>query len=219
VPDSQIAAAAADLLGHDWKNKIALHSSGVLSGDALQSLRAAGASVASVHPLMTFVEKSKPDLEGVPFAVEGDALAVQVAASVLGNLGGNCFRIRKQNKIAYHAFATMICPLLVSLLAASEKVAMLAGISQREARRRMMPIIRQTFANYGRLGPAASFSGPIVRGDAETIAQHLATLQETREAHRVYIALAEAASKYLPSRNRTKIRALLNRSRTTHRSD
>jgi predicted short-subunit dehydrogenase-like oxidoreductase (DUF2520 family) len=168
---------------------------------------------------MTFVEKSKPSLEGVPFAVEGDALAVRVAASVVGNLGGNCFRIRKQNKIAYHAFATMICPLLVSLFAASEKVAMLAGISQRQARRLMMPIIRQTFANYGKLGPAASFSGPIVRGDTETIAQHLKTLSRTTGAKLVYVSLAQAALKLLPGTNPRGIaRLLLSESRSVRRN-
>jgi predicted short-subunit dehydrogenase-like oxidoreductase (DUF2520 family) len=219
VPDSQIVAAAADLSGHDWKNKVALHSSGVLSSDALSILRSLGASVAAVHPLMTFVEKSKPDLRDVPFAVEGDGVAVRVANSMISNLGGNAFRIRKQNKIAYHAFATMICPLLVSLLAASERVAGLAGISASLARSRMMPILRQTLANYGKLGPAAAFSGPIARGDAETISQHLATLQGTREAHVAYITLTQAALKYLPSRNRTNITRLLNRSQTTPHSD
>jgi predicted short-subunit dehydrogenase-like oxidoreductase (DUF2520 family) len=199
VPDSHIVVAATDLLQHDWKNKIALHSSGVLSSDALAILRRLGASVAAVHPLMTFVAKSKPSLEGVPFAVEGDAAAVRVATSVIENLGGNCFRIRKQNKIAYHAFANMICPLLVSLLAASEKVASLAGISPHVSRRRMIPILKQTLANYEKLGPAASFSGPIVRGDAETIARHLAALAKVPKAKRVYVGLALAALKYLPS--------------------
>jgi len=199
VPDSQIAAAAADLAGYDWRKKLAFHSSGVLSSDALAVLRKRGARVASLHPLMTFVHKSKPNLQGVPFAVEGDAVAVWVANSMISNLGGNAFRIRKQNKIAYHAFATMICPLLVSLLAASEQIAALAGISPRLARRRMMPILRQTLASYEKLGPAASFSGPIVRGDAETIGRHLAALAKMPEAKRAYVGLAMAALKYLPS--------------------
>lgn len=60
VPDSQIAAAATDLSGQNWKGKVALHSSGVLSSDELEVLRERGTRVASVHPLMTFVEKSGP---------------------------------------------------------------------------------------------------------------------------------------------------------------
>lgn len=218
VPDSQIAAAAADLSRHDWKNKVALHSSGVLSSDALGVLRERGASVASLHPLMTFVNKSKPNLRGVPFAVEGDAAAVRVATRIIRNLGGDTFRIRKQDKVAYHAFATMICPLLVSLLATSERVAGLAGIPPRVACRRMMPILRQTLANYESLGAAASFSGPIVRGDAKTIAQHMAALAKVSSAKAVYAGLVSSALKYLPNRNRKEIAALLNRSETIRHS-
>ena len=209
VPDSEIAAAAESLASRDWRNKIALHSSGVLSSDALQSVREKGARVASVHPLMTFVEGSRPSLEGVPFAIEGDAAAVRVARRIVKNLGGRGFSIRAEDKVAYHAFATMICPLLIALLAASESVAALAGMPVREARRRMLPIVRQTLANYEKLGAAASFSGPIVRGDAATIQQHLSALSGAPEAERVYSVLASAALKFLPSRKHEAIARLL----------
>src|SRR5579863_4580094 len=66
VPDSEIAAAAHDFaLQGSWKYRIVFHSSGALSSDELDSLRAAGASVASVHPLMTFVRSSRPSFGGV----------------------------------------------------------------------------------------------------------------------------------------------------------
>jgi len=212
VPDSEIQAAAASLGGRDWRNnKVALHSSGVLPSDELNYLRQRGAHIASVHPLMTFVAGSQPSLEGVPFAIEGDTQAERVASRIVKKLGGRVFDIRKQNKVAYHAFATMVCPLLISLLASSEKVAALAGLTGREARRRMLPIVRQILANYERLGAAASFSGPIVRGDHETLARHLAALQRLPEAKRVYSALAAAGLRYLPSKNRGQIARLLSR--------
>ena len=209
VPDSEITAVAASLAGSDWRNKIALHPSGVLPSDALQSLRKRGAQVASVHPLMTFVDGSQPSLEGVPFAVEGDDAAERVARGIMKKLGGRAFSIRPQEKVAYHAFATLVCPLLISLLATSENVAAVAGTSAREARRRMLPIVRQTLANYERLGPAASFSGPIVRGDMATIEQHLRVLNKAPEGKRVYSALAAAALKFLPSGNSKAIARLL----------
>ena len=134
---------------------------------------------------MTFVKGSVPELTGVPFAIEGDAAAVRVARTVVRNLGGKPVAIRKQDKVAYHAFATMICPLLVSLLAASEKAAALAGMSAAESRRRMLPIIRQTLRNYEKLGPARAFSGPIVRGDVETIRAHLKALAKSPSAKKV----------------------------------
>jgi predicted short-subunit dehydrogenase-like oxidoreductase (DUF2520 family) len=209
VPDSEISKAATEFSRRDWNGKIALHSSGVLTSDALGLLRKKGAAAASVHPLMTFVGGSVPNLADVPFAVEGDARAVEAAKKIVRSLGGGAFPIRKKDKAAYHAFSTVICPLLVALLATSEAVAEAAGISHQEARRRMMPIIHQTLANYSKLGPAGAFSGPIVRGDAETVRKHLKALAKNRAARNVYIALAEAALKYLPSRNRKAIRKAL----------
>ena len=209
VPDSKIAEAAREHSDREWNGKIALHSSGVLTSDALELLRDRGASVASVHPLMTFVRSSVPDLSGVTFAVEGDPRAVRLARRIVRDLGGEMLLLRKQDKQAYHAFATMICPLLVSLLASTERVAGLAGIPRQQARRRMLPIIEQTLRNYARLGPAKAFTGPIVRGDLETIAVHLQTLTALPAAREAYVALAKAAIEYLPTRHRSKLVALV----------
>lgn len=205
VPDSQIARAANGQSHRDWTGKVALHSSGVLPSDELRCLRGQGARVASVHPLMTFVADSSPDLRGVPFVVEGDREAIRLATRVVSDLGGDSFVIRKQDKKAYHAFATMICPLLISLLAASERVAATANIRSSQARSRMLPIIRQTLANYEKLGAAKSFTGPFVRGDVETIKLHLKGLRSAPGARTAYIALAQAALEYLPVRNRRAI--------------
>jgi predicted short-subunit dehydrogenase-like oxidoreductase (DUF2520 family) len=209
VPDAEIALVADSFSQFEWKGKVAFHSSGVLSSDALASLRAAGGCVASVHPLMTFIKGSVPDLTGVPFAIEGDSSAVRLAKGIVRNLGGQAVTIKKHDKVAYHAFATMICPLLVSLLAVSEKAAALAGTSAADSRRRMLPIIRQTLRNYEQLGPAAAFSGPIVRGDVETIRAHIDALAKVPAAKHAYEALARAALELLPNRNRRQIARLL----------
>jgi predicted short-subunit dehydrogenase-like oxidoreductase (DUF2520 family) len=208
VPDAEIARVADSFSQFEWKRKVAFHSSGVLSSDALASLRDAGGCVASVHPLMTFVKRSVPELTGVPFAIEGDVSAIRVARGIVRNLRGQALAIKKQDKVAYHAFATMICPLLVSLLAASEKAAALAGISAADSRPRMLPIIRQTLRNYEKLGPAAAFSGPIVRGDVATVRAHLKVLSKVPAAKNAYAALARAALDLLPNRNRRQIAQL-----------
>ena len=214
VPDSQIESVASALKPRSWKGKIAIHSSGVLTSEVLAPLRNAGASVASAHPLMTFVRGSSPDLTDVPFAIEGNATAVRIATQVVRGLGARPVPIRKQDKPAYHLFATMVCPLLISLLSASEEAAKLARISPHEARRRVVPIIRQTISNYERLGPAAAFTGPFVRGDVETVRLHLKALSRSGSLRRVYAALAEAALHHLPHRNANDIRAALRESGT-----
>jgi predicted short-subunit dehydrogenase-like oxidoreductase (DUF2520 family) len=210
VPDSDIASAAAALANKiPWQGKIALHSSGALTSDELSRLRKRGAAVASVHPLMTFVEASRPGLAGVAFAVEGDSQAVRVARKMVRQLGGRAYPIRKQDKAAYHAWGTFASPLLTALLATTEQVARLAGVQGREARRRMIPILSQTLANYAKLGAARGFSGPIIRGDVDIVKRHLRVLQASPAAREVYVALARAAVQYLPAKNRAALRRLL----------
>jgi predicted short-subunit dehydrogenase-like oxidoreductase (DUF2520 family) len=212
VPDSDIASAATALANKiPWQGKIALHSSGALTSDELSSLRSRGAAVASVHPLMTFVKAGRPGLAGVAFAVEGDPLAVRFARKIVRELGGNAYPIRKQDKGAYHAWGTFASPLLTALLATTEQVAKLAGVQGTEVRRRMIPILSQTLANYAELGAARGFSGPIIRGDVGIVKRHLGVLRASPAAREVYVALARAAVQYLPAKNRAALRHLLKR--------
>ncbi|MGB6678552.1 MAG: DUF2520 domain-containing protein [Terriglobales bacterium] len=210
VPDREIAAASHQLASAIvWKKKIAFHSSGALASDELKALRRRGASVASVHPLMTFVSRSIPSLQDVPFAVEGDAAAVRAARRIVRNLGGEAFIIRKQHKAAYHAWGAFTSPLLVATLVTGERLARAAGLSAVEARKKMLPIVRQTIANYEALGPTGAFSGPIVRGDTETVRKHLQVLKKVPQARDAYLALARAAVRYLPVRNRARLEKAL----------
>ena len=212
VPDREIAVAARALIrSTEWKGKVAFHSSGALTSDGLNALRRQGAAVASLHPMMTFVRSSIPSLKGVAFALEGDAKAVRLARRITRDLGGEAFPISNTNKIAYHALGGFSSPLLVALLVTAEQVARAAGFSTTQARKIMLPIVRQTLANYSALGPAGAFSGPIVRGDAPIVRQHLRTLQKIPKAKEVYVALARAALQYLPARNHKELGKLLAR--------
>jgi predicted short-subunit dehydrogenase-like oxidoreductase (DUF2520 family) len=210
VPDREIKKAAHKLASAiDWKRKIAFHSSGALLSDELSILRQRGAAVGSLHPMMTFVSASIPSLKKVPFAMEGDAAAIRMARRLVRELGGQAFTIRKHHKTAYHAWGSFASPLLVATLVTAEQLARAAGLSAREARRKMVPIVKQTIANYEMLGPAGAFSGPIVRGDAEIVRKHLQVLKKVPEAREVYLALARAAMRYLPSRNRAQLKKAL----------
>jgi predicted short-subunit dehydrogenase-like oxidoreductase (DUF2520 family) len=210
VPDREIASAAQSLSEvADWKGKIALHSSGALTSDALEVLRKRGARVGSVHPLMTFVRGSRPSLKGVPFALEGDGKAVRSARGLVLRLRGQPFTVQKRRKEAYHAWGMFSSPLFMALVAAAERVANAAGIPRDEARKRMLPILRQTLANYERMGAAQSFSGPIARGDVETVKKHLKILQKLRGARQAYVALARSALRDLPVKNRSGVEEVL----------
>jgi len=209
VPDSEIARAGREWASWQWKGRVALHSSGALTSDELTSLRGQGAAVASMHPLMTFVQGSRPALAGVPFAIEGDRRASRVARQIVRALGGQAHPIPKQYKAAYHAWATFASPLFTALLATTERVAGTAQIDRAQARRRMIPILMQTLANYAQYGAAGGFSGPIVRGDVDTVRRHLRVLSRTPAARDVYTALAQAALEYLPVKDKHALKRAL----------
>jgi predicted short-subunit dehydrogenase-like oxidoreductase (DUF2520 family) len=165
--------------------------------------------------MMTFVAGSpqagsRPSLARVPFAVEGDAAAVRASRAIVKELRGKAYAIRRRDKVAYHAWGTFASPLLTALLATTEHVAAAAGVSRREAKQRMLPILQRTLANYAALDAAGAFSGPIVHGDVETIRRHLRVLRKVPEAGEVYAALAKAAVRYLPGKRKPQVRRLLN---------
>ena len=212
VPDDCIAQVARQLAAtQDWKGRIVFHSSGALTSDELAPLREQGARVASVHPMMTFVRGSVPNMAGVAFAVEGDAVATRAARGIVERLGGDAFPIRKQNKVLYHAFGSFASPLVIALMASLEQVAQAAGVRKRDIKRVMLPLLLQTLRNYVYQDAASAFSGPLARGDVATVQKHLEQLKAVPEAREVYVVLAKAAVKNLPVKNRSALEQELNK--------
>lgn len=207
VSDSAIAEVARNLGStSNWKHRTVFHSSGALGSDELRPLRDAGASVASVHPMMSFVRGRAPELAGVTFAIEGDAAAVRIARQIVRDLEGRALIIRKQDKALYHAWGSFASPLVIAELAAAEQVAAAIGISSKDARKTLAPMLRRTIENYVDRGAAAAFSGPIVRGDVETVRMHLMALKKVPRAREVYLTLVREGIRELPAGNK---RALL----------
>jgi predicted short-subunit dehydrogenase-like oxidoreductase (DUF2520 family) len=189
--------------------EFAFHSSGALSSRELDSLRQVGVATASVHPLMTFVPRTNPSLTDVPFALEGDATATRVAKRIVRQLGAKTISMPSSDKAAYHAWATLASPLFIAFLITLEQAASAAGLKRRNARAMSLPIVRQTLDNYSRLGPEHSFSGPIIRGDVQTVEKHLALLKAHPKTRDVYRSLAMTAIDKLPSKNKAEFRRLL----------
>jgi predicted short-subunit dehydrogenase-like oxidoreductase (DUF2520 family) len=192
-----------------WPGKIVFHSSGALTSNVLSPLKRKGASTASLHPMMTFVPGATPRMEEVPFAVEGDSRAVSVARRIVSDLGAESFAIKKAAKPLYHALGSFSSPLIVAALVTAERVGRCAGLSASQTRRLTAPILRQTIQNYSERGAAAAFSGPIKRGDVNTVLRHLKELKRVPGAGEVYRALVKSALMDLPSAKRKELMRLL----------
>jgi predicted short-subunit dehydrogenase-like oxidoreductase (DUF2520 family) len=215
VPDKAIARVTAQLTKRvavrGLEGQIVIHSSGALSAGVLQQAAKVGASVGSVHPLMSFPTRTPVTLKGVSFAVETDAASSRVLNRLVRRIGGYPFAIKAASKALYHAVGVLSSPLLVSHLAAAHETAARAGFSPRQARRLIEPIARATLDNFFHNGPAKSFSGPIARGDVETIRLHLQALKPHPMLASVYRSLALYALEALPRPGTRALRASLRR--------
>jgi predicted short-subunit dehydrogenase-like oxidoreductase (DUF2520 family) len=217
VPDDAIEAACGELVRRrgDLRGQVVAHSSGARTAGSLEAARLAGARVGAVHPVMTFPVRRVVGVKGVLFGVEAEnAVCRRRLKDVVRALGGEPFVIASASKVLYHAAGMMASPLLVSALTAAEEMARRAGLSREVAARMTGELAAVTVQNVRKRGAAASFSGPLARGDAGTIRLHLAALGEHPVLAGVYGALARQALDSLPVKEREAMALLLRRKRS-----
>lgn len=179
VPDGVIAD-----LADKWARTglaaggIAFHASGALGSAALQPLREAGLRVASAHPARSFPDarQAAAGFAGTPVALEGDEAALAVLERLFVAVGGQPFRLTADAKPAYHAACAIASNYAVVLADLALRVAIDAGLAPRVAQAVLAPLATQSLANAFALGPVAALTGPVARGDAATVAAHLAVL-------------------------------------------
>jgi predicted short-subunit dehydrogenase-like oxidoreductase (DUF2520 family) len=174
VGDDQIAPACAALAAAvPLRGVVLFHCSGALASDQLAAARAAGALVASVHPIRSFADPAAvaASFAGTFCGVEGDAGALAVLEPALLAIGARPVRIEAAAKTVYHAAAVFASNYLVTVLDAALRAYQAAGIPEEVARELARPLAAESMENVFRLGAAAALSGPIARGDLATVAR------------------------------------------------
>lgn len=176
VPDDAVVSVASKLAAasFSFRRKVVLHASGALDSSALAPVQARGASIGSMHPLQTFGSRVL-SLSGVYFAVEGDETAMRLARSLVTAWHGKLLRIRPSQKTLYHAAATFASPLFAGLMEAAVRLMGRAGVGPETAIQALRPLLITTFENYLHTGKR-SWTGPLARGDVETVRRHLDAL-------------------------------------------
>ena len=181
TPDDQIGKTADSISasGHSFADTVIFHCSGSLSSTELSSLQDKGASVASVHPLMSFSspEDAILSFEGTYCAVEGDSPAVKKLTTLFTQLGGVVFPIATESKVLYHAAATITCNYLYTLMDIGFCIFDQIGIPAETTPKLLAPLLQSTLDNALRSGPKEALTGPIVRGEHAVVKAHLAKLQ------------------------------------------
>ncbi|WP_296493423.1 Rossmann-like and DUF2520 domain-containing protein [Rhodoferax sp.] len=197
VPDGQIAPVAAALAHCDsLPPATVFHASGALGSELLAPLRDKGWQVASAHCLLSFASPrlALEQFAGTPCALEGDAQALAELRALFTRLGAQCFDVRAQDKMLYHAgaiFATNFLPVLQDL---AEQLWQHSGMPPPLVKHLRAALLQNAVDNIVALGPQAALTGPAARGDSALVAsQGQAVLHWDNTAGHAYQALSALA--------------------------
>jgi predicted short-subunit dehydrogenase-like oxidoreductase (DUF2520 family) len=213
TPDRSIAQTAEALAqianSKAWRGKIVLHTSGALGSDVLKPLALRGAEIGSLHPLQTFNGRTIPSLAGCTCAIEGTPVALRMARRISRELGGVPVVLPLRRKVAYHAAAALSAGHVLAVMETAVRILVKAGFPRQRAVRAVLPLTRQTLANYERVGPREAWTGPLSRGDFGVIERHLEALRHfPREYREAYDALSKLGLSVLANGGGSKKRLL-----------
>jgi predicted short-subunit dehydrogenase-like oxidoreductase (DUF2520 family) len=182
VPDRALGEMAMALAarGEAPGGCAAFHCSGALGADPLEPLHRVGYAVGTFHPLQAVANPvvGAERLMGATFALSGDSEALMVARRLVSALGGHGLQVPTAHRPLYHAAAVMASNYVVVLLGEAARLLMAAGASREEAERGLASLARGVLEDVGELGSAGALTGPVQRGDLETVGLHLRVLEE-----------------------------------------
>ncbi len=197
VPDDALIAVARELAASErsWSGVCVFHCSGLLSSGILHPLARKGALTASLHPIQSFASKQAvPDVfKSVYFGMEGEPAALEAARLLVRELGGKPLMLAVELKPLYHAACTMASNLLVALIHEASGLLTSAGITHSSKSDILFPLVQGTLQNVKIFNTSKALTGPLARGDRETIKQHLKALHSHPDALHVYREASKAA--------------------------
>lgn len=189
VQDSEIEHSVDNLcrISNNFSGSTVIHCSGSKEASVLEPLKKKGARIAAFHPLQTFTSGSgAQEFRNIYFDVEADDVTYNRLRSLAEHLGGQTLRISSAAKPYLHAAAVMSSNYLVTLLDISGSIAALGGIDKEEAMEAMLPLVRTTLQNLETKSAAKALTGPIKRGDTETVRLHLELLKNNKDVLETY---------------------------------
>lgn len=193
VKDEAVTEVAERLVGKMTAVPVAAHVSGFLPVTALSVLADDGVAIGGFHPLQTLpdVERGATALRGSFVAVGGDPLAVDTLRVLAVSLGMEPFDIEDSARPAYHAAAAASANFVVTSLAVAGDLLDSADLDLAV----MRPLVERVVANVFEGGAGPALTGPIARGDIETVIGHLTAAREVSESvGKQFGLLAEATA-------------------------
>ncbi|WP_237320165.1 Rossmann-like and DUF2520 domain-containing protein [Streptomyces sp. JJ36] len=196
VPDDALPELVSGLAatGAVRPGQLLVHTSGRYGTGVLDPAVRAGALPLALHPVMTFTGTSVDvqRLAGCAFGVTAPEELRLAAEALVIEMGGEPERVAEEARPLYHAALALGANHLVTLVAQSMELLRASGVSAPD--RMLGPLLGAALDNALRSGDAA-LTGPVARGDAGTVAAHVAELRaHAPQAVAGYLAMARTTA-------------------------
>jgi len=202
VQDAQLDAALGELLAaNPVPGTVVLQASGSAEPATLTAARGAGYPAGTFHPLLPLADPARAAVRfhGGYVGVDGDEAAIAAARRLAARLGARTLVIPAGEKARYHAAAVFASNFPAVLAAVAERLLRESGVEGGVAHSAVLSLMSAAVENLRGQPPAAALTGPVARGDAETVRRHLAALQADHGAREAYVALSRVALEVLAS--------------------
>jgi len=200
TPDSAIRTVCDTVAagGGFRRGSTIVHTSGAQTVELLEAARGSGAYRAVLHPLQSVPnrELGVQNIPGSYFRVEADPEALDLARELVKALGGTELAMPgwtsgKDSAALYHAGAVAASNFFVALVDLSLRFYEALGAERKDALKAVLPLIKGTLANIESAGVPEALTGPIMRGDVQTVRGHLEAIAvRTPELAALYTMLA-----------------------------
>ncbi|RNC85534.1 MAG: DUF2520 domain-containing protein [Balneola sp.] len=187
VPDGSIHEVSKKLAsgGSSFSGKIVAHCSGAYSSQILDNLAEQGALTACFHPLKA-VSKTTRSFKASFFDLEGSEEAIVHLEDIVKKIGAQSIRVSPEEKELLHVSAVMASNYTVTLADLALRISSSNNISERELLDALLPLMGSSIENLSGLNPAEALTGPIARGDIQTVQKHLLLLQDKPDLLAIY---------------------------------
>lgn len=194
VPDDTITEVVNELdqTFASLKTKSVAHCSGTHSSIILKPLREKGAKIASFHPNQS-VTVSAASFKGTWFDVEGDEEMITKLKTIADDLEAELIKIKAEQKPYLHASAVIASNYLVVLANLMTKASKLGGMNEEISLKALIPLMRNTLDNIEDNGVEDALTGPIARGDVNTVKGHIELISSDPVLSEMYKSLGSEA--------------------------
>ncbi|GAA0179836.1 Rossmann-like and DUF2520 domain-containing protein [Clostridium sediminicola] len=183
TPDDKINEVWQNIKNYTIKGKIICHTSGSFSSKIFSQINLSGAFGYSIHPIFPFSDKftSHSKLNNAYFSIEGHKKHIDFLRKFFMDLGNKVISIDSNKKPLYHLANVTVSNLVLSLFDIGCDYLKLCDVPRKDAKDALLPLICSNIQNIKENDFMDALTGPIERGDVNTIQKHINVLNENNK--------------------------------------